>query len=105
MKMTTKDYNAMVEGFDRLIPIAEKQFGSVEKYYKTVWLHACKVSDYPKTRYIWDCFWNAKIYFGKNPMNNPVYYNIITDNDYKDSHLETAIKLYLKSKGYNYYDK
>ena len=31
MKMTTADYNAMVEGFERLIPIAEKQFGSVEK--------------------------------------------------------------------------
>lgn len=105
MKMTTEDYNAMVEGFERLIPIAEKQFGSVEKYYKTVWLNACKVSKAPKVRYIWDCFWNARIYFGKAPMHNPYYYTVITDNDYKDCHLETAIKLYLKSKGYDYYDK
>ena len=105
MKMTTEDYNNLVKGFERLNPIAEKQFGSVEKYYKTVWLHACKVSKEPKVRYIWDCFWNAKIYFGKNPMNNPACYNVITDNDYKDCHLETAIKLYLKSKRYNYYDK
>lgn len=105
MKMTTEDYNAMVEGFERLEPIAIKEYGSLDKYYKAVWLHACKVGKAPKVRYIWDCFWNAKIYIGKNPMNNPVYYNIITDNDYKDSHLETAIKLYLKSKGFNYYDK
>ena len=104
MKMTTEDYNNLVKGFERLIPIAEKQFGSIEKYYKAVWLHACKVSKDPKVRYIWDCFWNAKIYFGKMPMQEP-YYNVITDNDYKDCHLETAIKLYLKSKGYNYYDK
>lgn len=104
MKMATKDYNNMVKGFERLNPIAEKQFGSVEKYYKTVWLHACKVSKDHKTRYVWDCFWNARIYFGKVPMQAP-YYNIITDNEYDDSHLETAIKLYLKSNGFNYYDK
>ena len=104
MKMTTADYNAMVKGFERLNPIAEKQFGSVEKYYKTVWLNACKVSKEPKTRYVWDCFWNAKINISRYPLPKP-YYNVITDNDYKDCHLETAIKLYLKSKGYNYYDK
>ena len=104
MKMTTKDYNAMVEGFERLIPIAEKQFGSLEKYYKTVWLNACKMGKVPKVRYIWDCFWNAKIYFGRFPMPKP-YYNIITDNNYKNNHLETAVKRYLKSKGFDYYDK
>lgn len=104
MKMTTEDYNAMVEGFERLIPIAEKQFGSVEKYYKTVWLHACKVGKNPKKRYIWDCFWYARISFDKIPMQAP-YYTVITDNHYNDCQLETAIKLYLKSKGYNYYDK
>lgn len=104
MKMTTEDYNAMVRGFERLIPIAEKRFGSIEKYYKTVWLNACKVGKDPKTRYVWDCFWNARIYFGKVSMPKP-YYNIITDNEYKNNHLETAIKLYLKSKGFDYYNK
>ena len=104
MKMTTKDYNAMVEGFERLEPIAIKEYGGLDKYYKAVWLHACKVSKDPKGRYIWDCFWIAKIHFGKYPLSKP-YYNVITDNDYKDSHLETAVKRYLKSKGYNYYDK
>ena len=104
MKMTTADYNAMVAGFERLIPIAEKKFGSIEKYYKTVWLNACKMGKVPKVRYIWDCFWNAKIYFGKMPMQEP-YYNVITDNDYKNCHLETAIKRYLKSNGFDYYDK
>ena len=104
MKMTTADYNAMVEGFDRLEPIAEKKFGSVEKYYKTVWLNACKVSKDPKKRYVWDCFWNAKINISRYPMPKP-YYNVITDNDYKGCHLETAVKRYLKSKGFDYYDK
>lgn len=104
MKMTTEDYNAMVEGFERLNPIAEKQFGSVEKYYKTVWLNACKVGKNPKTRYVWDCFWSAVIHFGAYPLSKP-YYNVITDNDYKDCHIETAVKRYLRSKGYNYYDK
>lgn len=104
MKMTTKDYNAMVAGFERLEPIAIKEYGSLDKYYKAVWLRACKVSRDPKTRYVWDCFWNARIYFGKVPMQAP-YYNVITDNDYKDCHLETAVKRYLKSKGFDYYDK
>ena len=104
MKMTAADYDSMVEGFDRLIPLAEKQFGSVEKYYKAVWLNACKVGSDPKLRYVWDCFWNAKINISRYPMPKP-YYNVITYNDYKDNHLETAIKLYLKSKGYDYYDK
>ena len=104
MKMTTEDYNNLVKGFERLKPIAEKKFGSVEKYYKTVWLNACKEGKNPKTRYIWDCFWNARIYFGKVPMQEP-YYNIITDNNYKNNHLETAVKRYLKSKGFDYYDK
>lgn len=104
MKMTTEDYNAMVEGFERLIPIAEKQFGSVEKYYKTVWLHACKVGKDPKTRYVWDCFWNAKINISRYPLQAP-YYNVITDNDYIDCHIETAVKRYLKSKGFDYYNK
>lgn len=104
MKMTAKDYNAMVAGFDRLEPIAIKEYGSLDKYYKAVWLYACEHSKEPKTRYVWDCFWNAKINIGRYPLPKP-YYNIITDNDYKNNHLETAIKLYLKSKGYNYYDK
>ena len=105
MKMTTEDYNAMVEGFERLNPIAEKRFGSVEKYYKIVWLNACKEGKDPKTRYVWDCFWNARIFFVTSPMHNPYYYSVITDNDYKDYHIESAVKRYLKSKGYNYYDK
>lgn len=104
MKMSVADYNNMVKGFERLIPIAEKQFGSVEKYYKTVWLNACKVSKNPKVRYVWLSFQIAKIHFGKYPLSKP-YYNVITDNDYNDSHIETAVKRYLKSKGFNYYDK
>ena len=104
MKMTAADYGSMVEGFERLTPLAEKQFGSVEKYYKAVWLHACKVGKDPEGRYVWDCFWNAKIHFGKYPLSKP-YYNVITDNDYKDCHLETAVKRYLKAKGFDYYDK
>ena len=105
MKMTTADYNNLVKGFERLNPIAIKEYGSLDKYYKAVWLYACEHSKDPKTRYVWDCFWNARIFFAKSPMHNPYYYTVITDNEYKDCHLETAIKLYLKSKGYNYYDK
>ena len=104
MKMTAEDYNALVAGFERLIPLAEKQFGSVEKYYKTMWLHACKVSKNPKLRYVWDCFWDAKINIGKYPLSEP-YHNIITDNDYNDNHIETAVKRYLKDKGFDYYNK
>lgn len=104
MKMTTEDYNNMVKGFDRLEPIAEKQFGSVEKYYKAVWLHACKVGKDPKVRYVWDCFWDARINISRWPMPEP-YYNVITDNEYKNCHIETAVKRYLKSKGFDYYNK
>ena len=104
MKMTTADYNSMVKGFDRLEPIAIKEYGSLEKYYKAVWLYACEHSKVPKGRYVWLCYQMAKIHFGKYPLSQP-YYNVITDNDYEDSHLETAIKRYLKSKGFDYYDK
>ena len=104
MKMTAADYDSMVAGFERLSPIAIKEYGSLEKYYKAVWLYACEHSKEPKVRYVWDCFWNARIYFGKVPMQAP-YYNVITDNDYKDCHIETAVKRYLKSKGFDYYDK
>lgn len=104
MKMTTEDYNNMVKGFARLEPIATKKYGSLEKYYQAVWQYACKVGKVPKVRYVWDCFWNARIYFGKMPMQAP-YYNVITDNEYNDSHLATAVKRYLKSKGFDYYNK
>ena len=104
MKMTTEDYSAMVTGFDRLEPIAIKEYGSIEKYYKAVWLYACEHSKEPKMRYVWLCFQIAKIHFGKYTLSKP-YYNVITDNDYNDCHIETAVKRYLKSKGFDYYDK
>lgn len=104
MKMTTKDYNSMVGGFERLIPLAEKKFGSAEKYYKTVWLNVCKVSEDPKTCYAWVCFQLAKIHVGAYPWPEP-YYNVITDNDYKHCHIRTAVRRYLKSKGFDYYDR
>ena len=115
MKMTTEDYNAIVDGFERLEPSAIKEYGSLDKYYEAVWLHACKVGKNPKVRYIWDCFCNARINITTDghevfiismyPLPGIPYYNIITDNKYSDSQLETAIKRYLKSKGFDYYDK
>ena len=104
MKMSEKDYNSMVKGFERLIPIAIKEYGSLEEYYKALWSYACEHSKEPKMRYVWLCFQIAKIHFGKWPLSKP-FYNVITDNDYKDYHIETAIKRYLKSKGFDYYDK
>lgn len=104
MKMTVVDYSNMVKGFDRLEPLAVKKYGSFEKYYKAVWQYACEHSKEPKGRYVWLCFQMANIHFGKYPLSKP-YYNVITDNDYNDNHIETAVKRYLKDKGFDYHNK
>ena len=109
MKFTKEDYKQLEKFLDENKQLIEEkfpQFHSYKEWYKLLYKNACEnaISD-STVRYVSDVFYLSNIYIRKVGDKEQKKRIIYTNENYKDSHILSAIRKYLKDNGLDFYNQ
>ena len=109
MKFTKEDYKQLEKFLDENKQLIEEkfpQFHSYKEWYKLLYKNACEnaISD-STIRYVSDVFYLSNISIRKVEDKEQKKRIIYTNENYKDSHIWSAIRKYLKDNGLDFYNQ